>query len=288
MNLFQHQHHLRPATFEDIPVLQAFLKKSIYLHKHLDWRSPLDWIGQQPFWLAEKNNQISGILASPADPPMAAWIRIFAADLFTSPTRIMAELLDKNLEWHQKHSHVPFLASLGLSEWYIHILHDLKFIHYQDIVMMVFDQNSVSYEPPKETSLIHREMKLEDLDAVAEVDNASFDPLWQLSLPDLYFAFHKSTYKTVLELEGKIVAYQMSTESECKAHLSRLAVLPEMQNRGLGSQLVRELLHYLIVQKGLKNVTLNTQSTNSASLHVYQRCGFRLTGEQYPVFIYPL
>jgi len=288
VNLFQSQHQLRPVALQDKPHLQAFLKKTIYLHQHLDWRNPLDWVGWQPFWLAEKDDQLIGLLATPADPPMAAWIRIFAADLFTSPTRIMTELLEKNLEWHHENSHVPFLASLGLSEWFAHILHDLRFIHYQDVVMMIYDHNFVVYEPSRESYAIHREMQLEDLPAVTAVDNAAFEPLWQLSQTDLYYAFQKSTYKTVLEVEGKIVAYQMSTESEYKAHLARLAVLPEMQNRGLGSQMVRSLLHHFIVQKGLKNVTLNTQSTNTTSLHVYQHCGFRLTGEQYPVFILPL
>lgn len=288
MNWFQRHHHLRPVTPEDKPSLQTFLRKTIYLHQHLDWRNALDWVGWQPFWLAEKDSQIIGFLASPADPPLASWIRIFAADLFVSPSRVLVELLEKNVEWHREYGKVSFIASLGLSDWFSHLLQDSGFHHHQDVVMMTYDLNFVSCQTPLLRDGIIREMGFEDLPLVTAIDHAAFEPLWQLSQIDLSNAFQKCTYKTVLEVNGKLVAYQMSTESESKAHLARLAVSPEMQNKGLGAALIRDLLEHFILHKGLQSVTLNTQSTNAASLHVHQRCGFHLTGEQFPVFILPL
>lgn len=288
MNLFHSQHYLREATAQDKQSLQIFLNKTIYLHQHLDWRSPLDWLGWQPFWLAEKDHQILGILASPADPSHASWIRIFAADLYTSPSRIFGELLEKNVEWHKEKGKSSSLACLGLSDWFIHILQDLQFVHHQDVVMMIYDRDFATSPSQNLTHGNLREMRLEDLPAVTEVDNSAFEPMWQLSETDLYHAFQKTSYKTLIEVEGKIIAYQMSTESDFKAHLARIAVSPTLQNQGLGTRLIMDALYHFIVKKGLNNVTLNTQSTNKTSLHVYQRCGFRLTGEQFPVFIYPL
>jgi ribosomal protein S18 acetylase RimI-like enzyme len=68
-------------------------------------------------------------------------------------------------------------------------------------------------------------------------------------------------------------------------HLARLAVLPDFQGMGIGSALVQDLLWYFR-RRGAQRVTVNTQKDNLASLAVYRKAGFFLTGEEYPVFQY--
>jgi [ribosomal protein S18]-alanine N-acetyltransferase len=69
------------------------------------------------------------------------------------------------------------------------------------------------------------------------------------------------------------------------AHLARLAVRKEAQGQGIGKFLLGDLIHRAR-KRGLSRLTVNTQGDNSVSLALYQKVGFFLTGDQYPVYVY--
>jgi ribosomal-protein-alanine N-acetyltransferase len=119
------------------------------------------------------------------------------------------------------------------------------------------------------------------------VDAAAFEPLWHNSLKALSKAFEQASYASVVEVESRVIAYQLSTGGAFGAHLARLAVMPEEQGHGVGRALVEELILHM-QKSGGSRVTVNTQSNNAASLALYSRLGFRRTGEQYPVYTYPV
>ena len=48
----------RPATQDDRRQLDNLIHFEPHVHRHLDWRRPLDWIGHSPFWVAEKDGRI--------------------------------------------------------------------------------------------------------------------------------------------------------------------------------------------------------------------------------------
>lgn len=85
------------------------------------------------------------------------------------------------------------------------------------------------------------------------------------------------------EEASRLVGYQISTGGTFGAHLGRLAVLPQDQGHGIGAALVGELIADMR-RRGSSKVTVNTQADNAASLALYSRLGFRLTGEKYPVY----
>jgi L-amino acid N-acyltransferase YncA len=58
-----------------------------------------------------------------------------------------------------------------------------------------------------------------------------------------------------------------------------------VQRRGLGSLIVADLIRRL-KDKGIARLTVNTQSDNHASLALYQKMGFVLTGEKFPVYCF--
>jgi ribosomal protein S18 acetylase RimI-like enzyme len=128
-----------------------------------------------------------------------------------------------------------------------------------------------------------RAMMAFDLPEVAKVDSSAFELLWQNALPTLERAYPQSVWATVAEADGQLVGYQLSTRNPLGVHLARLAVRPEMQGKGLGFALVADLIQQA-GQHGINHLTVNTQSDNATSLALYQRMGFRETGEQYPVF----
>ena len=69
---------VRLAQEKDRRHLANLIHFSNSVHRHLDWRSPLDWIGYQPYIVAEREGCILAALACPPDPPEVAWIRLLA------------------------------------------------------------------------------------------------------------------------------------------------------------------------------------------------------------------
>ena len=133
--------------------------------------------------------------------------------------------------------------------------------------------------------MILRPMALSDLPEVYILDGFAFDHLWQNSLDGLTLALNQAAYATVLEVGNRIIAYQISTPTSFGAHLARLAVLPDFQRQHLGSILVRNLQEYFR-EKGFETVSVNTQDDNQASLALYRKMGFHLTGKSFPVYTY--
>lgn len=277
---------LRPAECTDYTALFNFTNSLSNIHRHLDWRDVMEWLGRQPFWICEDGRRIIAALACPPEPEEVAWVRLFGALIHEPLDSHWQRLFERALEQRRKSEKKPTIASLALREWYERLLERNGFIHYQNIV--VFMYNSPPPQPPKiDTSIVLREMDGNDLDAVKVVDNQAFEPIWRLSIDDLRYAFSKSSYCTVAEMDGEVVGYTMSSNSGVYAHLSRLAVHPRLQHQRLGFALVQDLLDHFISKFGYWGVTLNTQDSNSASLALYRKVGFQETGEHFPVFVYP-
>jgi ribosomal-protein-alanine N-acetyltransferase len=98
-------------------------------------------------------------------------------------------------------------------------------------------------------------------------------------------ALPQATSAIVAEDDEGVVGYQISTANPFGAHLARLAVRPDAQRRGLGSLIVTDLIRRL-KNKGVSRLTVNTQSDNHASLALYEKMGFVLTGEKFPVYCF--
>ena len=109
--------------------------------------------------------------------------------------------------------------------------------------------------------------------------------LWQNPLDALGKALPQATSATVMEDAQGLVGYQISTANPFGAHLARLAVRPDAQRRGLGSLIVADLIRRL-KKKNVARLTVNTQSDNHASLALYEKMGFVVTGEKFPVYCF--
>jgi ribosomal protein S18 acetylase RimI-like enzyme len=275
----------RLATPSDYAALLSFMNGQNYLHRHLDWRDTLDWLGTAPFLITEENKKILSVLACPPDPPEVAWVRLFGVSLHHSPDRAWKILFDQALNSLQTFSPHPAVVTLSLRDWYTELLQRNGFTFHQDIIVFIYDQ-SPPQAIPLEQGLILRTMQVEDIPQVYAIDNMAFEPIWRLSQSDMQHAYRKSAYSTVIEQDGEIIAYQMSSSTGFYAHLARLAVHPTLQRRRLGFRLVQDLLDYFMLQHNCWGVTLNTQHDNTSSLALYHQIGFRETGERFPVYIY--
>jgi ribosomal protein S18 acetylase RimI-like enzyme len=274
----------RAANPDDRMQIANLMYFEPHVHRHLDWRAPLDWLGAPEYWVLEKSGIVTAALACPPDPEGVAWLRLFAHS--TS-----LPLLDAwDHLWQMAKTALRgrslTVAAITVSDWLGALLTDSGFAGRQQIV--VLEQNSFLFqERPIPPEIQIRNLTEADLPAVTAVDFAGFDPLWRNSLETLRAGLLQAGFATVAEIEGEIVGYQISTRNSFGAHLARLAVAPRLQRCSLGYYLVQCLLNQVRLA-GLHRLTVNTQNDNQASLALYQKMGFVLTGECYTVYTYQL
>ncbi len=250
------------------------------VHRHLDWRAPLDWLGVPHYWVLEEGGRISASLACPQDPPDIAWIRLFVSASNLPEAEAWPPL------WTAARTEIfsagqPTVAAIAMQPWFEHILLSSGFSRQQAILM--FEWNDAPFAPrllPRGIRI--RRMIPADLPAVVAVDWAAFAPLWRNSADALQKALAQAILATVAETDEGLIAYQLSTGNPLGAHLARLAVRPEWQGQGLGAAMIGDLIQHT-KRRGKSRITLNTQGDNMNSQSLYEKLGFVRTGEQYPV-----
>jgi len=255
-----------------------------HVHRHLDWRAPLDWLGATEYWVLEQSGTVTAALACPPDPEGVVWLRLFAHSTSVPLVEAWTTLWDTAKTALQGRDLTA--AAITISDWFAPLLADSGFAGQQQIV--VLEQNSFPFqERPIPADIQIRPMSEADLPAITAVDHAGFDRLWRNSLATLRLGFSQVGFATVAQRNNEIVGYQISTRNSFGVHLARLAVLPQQQRHSIGYYLVQDLLNKARLG-GLYRLTVNTQNDNQASLALYQKMGFVLTGERYSVFTYQL
>ena len=68
---------VRPADLKDHQRLSNLIFFETRSHRHLDWRAPLEWLGDKYYWTVENGTQITAALACPEETKGIAWVRHF-------------------------------------------------------------------------------------------------------------------------------------------------------------------------------------------------------------------
>jgi ribosomal protein S18 acetylase RimI-like enzyme len=275
---------VRPVTPQDIHQLANLIHFEIHVHRHLDWRPPLEWIGSPPYLAREAMGRLQAALACPPDPPHVAWIRLFAASGAAPVERAWDDLwLQALAQLRQSPQQAICSAAIPLQGWFRGLLEKSGFSCLHKVVVLAWNDGRLPAPTPAEGRWTIRAMTPHDLDGVEQVDIAAFGELWRNSPPSLEIAYRTSAVATVAEADGRIAGYQISTPTPAGGHLARLAVAPEVQGRGMGYWLLYDMLQ-AFERRGVHSVTVNTQHDNLTSLALYQKAGFKRTGEEYPVY----
>ena len=273
---------VRTADLSDHQQLSNLIFFENRIHRHLDWRSPLEWLGAPYYWALEEGRQITAALACPTEVDGIAWMRLFVYTGHWSPEDSW-DLLWETARETIRRAGGATVAAIAMQPWFQDVLAKSSFENRQHIVML--DWQSQPWTPAQVDGVLIRRMAEADIPAVTRVDNAAFEPLWHNSLDTLQRAFSQALIATVAETEQGIIGYQMTTGHGPRAHLARLAVDPGMQGRGIGRALLSDLFAYL-TRTGTTRLSVNTQSDNKVSLKLYKRMGFIRTGEEYPVYTF--
>jgi len=282
---------VRRATSGDAAAIQRLLKMGVYIHIHVDWRLPGEWLNRPGFMVFEKevgrknqdrnSSPVVACLAIAADPPPAAWVRVAAVESHTGYDQMNAmfgEILGEldpainEIAW--------FLADYFPLHW----LERMGFEQVSEVIGFRKEGLDVpGYVTP--AGLVVRPLLMEDIPALTAIETAAFEPRWRHSAVDLGLAWRNSISFTVALVDDKPVAFQFSTGGGGTAHLSRMTVQPEWQGMGIGAALLAKAMESYRLQN-IQTVTLNTQTDNIASRRLYERFGFRPTGYSYPIWSY--
>lgn len=273
---------VRPASLADHQQLSNLIFFETRMHRHLDWRQPLEWLGNPFYWALDEGSHITAALACPPEAPNMFWIRLFVFSGQWNADNAWT-LLWQTAREEIANAGGEKVAAIAMQPWFQAALASSGFENRQQIVMLEWRyQPWVRSEAP---GIRIRKMNEADLPEVEGIDSAAFDPLWRNPQTTLRAAFSQAMSASVAETERGIVGYQITTGGGTRAHLARLAVHPSTQGRGVAYHLVSDLLTRL-TNHGVGKLSVNTQSDNFSSLKLYQKLGFRRTGEQYPVFVF--
>ena len=264
--------------------VRDLLSRNFYSHTHLDWQETDQWLDSEaaPIRLAWQHNHLVGALATSVPLNNTCWIRLAAVIDHSELTPTLNALWnDLRLELNALGVHTA--AWLMIRDWPTQCAGDMGFRFSEEIVTLRRADQTPPPEPPSDQIDI-RLARVEDLPTMVQIDQAAFVPPWQMTLSDLRQAERVSSNCTVALYKDRIVGYQLSTLYFDGAHLARLAVLPEMQGKGVGSALLTQVLRHF-ARRGVYAMTVNTQSSNEASQRLYLRYGFRHNGYDLPVWL---
>lgn len=274
---------VRPADINDHQQLSNLISFETRLHRHLDWRSPLEWLGAPFYWALEEGQRITAALACPNEIAGIAWVRLFVYAGHWSADNAWS-ILWSTAKYDIARAGGATVPAIAMQPWFQNLLAANGFVNRQQIVMLEWHGFASQPWAAREAEGIHiRKMTGSDLPQVERTDAASFDPSWQNPLETLQRAFTQSLFAMVAEDKDGIIGYQITTGGGQRAHLARLAVHPTAQGRGVGRALLSNLFK-MMTHKGILRLTVNTQNDNVPSLNLYQKMGFVRTGEQYPVY----
>jgi ribosomal-protein-alanine N-acetyltransferase len=277
---------VRRAVEQDHDQIANLIYYESNSHRHLDWHSPLEWIGSPNFWVREESGHITAAFACPEDPPHVAWIRFFGYHQTLSAPQAWSSL------WEVAHDKITlantqtYVAAIIVKQWFQSLLFSSGFELKQNIVLLELKNESIrSFSAPRGIRI--RPMRDADMPAVAKVDLAAFGQFWHNTGIALQRARSQCASATVAEDDSGLIGYQLSTKNPLGAHLARLGVKPEAQGRGVGTLLVSHLIQELGGSQ-LGRLSVNTQEDNTVSLALYKKLGFFCTGEHFPVLVCPI
>jgi ribosomal-protein-alanine N-acetyltransferase len=255
-------------------------------HRHLDWHSPLEWVGSPNYWVRAEDGRVTAALACPEDPPHVAWIRFFGHYQNLSTSEAWSPLWKTARSDITQTNRKTYIAAIVVKKWFHTLLISSGFELKQNIVLLELKNEAFrSFSIPHGIRI--RPMQDADMPAVVKVDLAAFGEFWHNTEDTLQKARLQCASATVAVDDSGVIGYQLSTKNPLGAHLARLGVMPEAQGRGIGSALVSQLIQTLSTNQASR-LSVNTQADNTASLSLYKKLGFILTGEHFPVFVYPI
>ena len=127
-----------------------------------------------------------------------------------------------------------------------------------------------------ETNLIFRPIKKTDINRVYELETLCFRTPWSKNALESELKNDAAHY-IVCETDGVVVAYAGMWAILDEAHVTNVAVAPNMRRRGLGKAIMLRLMQCAL-DIGAASMTLEVRTSNVAAQSLYASLGFKKAG----------
>lgn len=253
-------------------------------HVHLDWDRPGQWIEREEnqLLLAWDGNHLAGFLGLTPALNGASWLRLVGLSSRHDPESVL-NLLWQGIQPNLQKMGIEQIAVLVIHQWLEPLLPQLGFQYREDVVTLYRNEETASPLPEHNSSLLIQPAYTEHMSQIVSVDHAAFPAPWQMSASDIYQARRQASHYMVALVNNRVVGFQISTRHRGVGHLARLAVLPAMQHKGVGTALVKDMIQRLQMHN-VKAITVNTQHSNFQSQALYRHFDFRRNGLDFPVW----
>lgn len=125
--------------------------------------------------------------------------------------------------------------------------------------------------------LTFRPMTLDDVVAVAHIEQQSYDFPWS---KNLFEQAAKSTkYCALAELDGKIIGYGIVSYVVGEAELLNICIAPDAQGKGYSKVFLQHLIHHA-TEKDNQEMYLEVRVSNASAIALYQGAGFNEIGRR--------
>ena len=130
-----------------------------------------------------------------------------------------------------------------------------------------------------EPEIMIRRMRLEDVDAVTEIERATFARPWSRESFRQEMERNKAARYLVALRDGRIVGYAGAWIILDESHITNIAVAEEERGKGIGRRLTEALMQY-ISNLGAAYATLEVRVSNERAQNLYKSLGFVSVGKR--------
>lgn len=121
--------------------------------------------------------------------------------------------------------------------------------------------------------VVIRRGRVSDLDAVMEIERASFPTPWSESAMRRELACQDNSYVLVAAKQQRAVGYVVTWVHAEEAHVLNVAVAPDERGQGLGELLMLSAIEEAMARK-CHQVVLEYRVSNFAAANLYRKLGF--------------
>ena len=123
-----------------------------------------------------------------------------------------------------------------------------------------------------------REMTYDDIDDILQVEELCYgEHHWSRESFLTELNNEISSYRCILDINGKCVGYMGIWKIIDEAHVTNLSVHPDYQNKKIAHRLLLASIEECYKEK-IKYITLEVRVSNKKAIHLYEKFGFKSLG----------
>lgn len=124
---------------------------------------------------------------------------------------------------------------------------------------------------------IVRPMKMDDLQAILKIEQASFSTPWSLQAFMAELKDNEYARYLCLELDGQVIGYMGLWFILDEGHITNVAIAPDYRGKHWGEYLMRSMMDRM-AEQGMERMTLEVRTSNVSAQSLYKKLGFTTAG----------